>query len=164
MSVFASRTTKTIEIPFDPPHTVTIQKLSGRHLVRAHETFFNELVAGVQARGGARVQKELQDLWATDKDDTKKAIEAVQADPLNGYDKYALLYGGIKSWSYPESLERVPVQELNEAGQLVTVMRIPAIDDLDDEAVAFFATEIMRLTKPSLFQTEEEAKAEQKNG
>lgn len=38
------------------------------------------------------------------------------------------------------------------------------IDDLDGEALNHFATEIMRLTKPELFQTAEEQEAAQKNG
>ncbi len=33
--MLSSRATKTLSIPFDPPHEVTIQKLSGRHLYKA---------------------------------------------------------------------------------------------------------------------------------
>jgi hypothetical protein len=170
MSIFSSGALATIPIPasVDPTgdHTVTLQKLSGRKLARAAKLFFNELIADVQTRGGAKVQKDIQELF--NKTDAEKAAAAaevatVKSDPLNGYDKYALLYDGIAAWSYPEPLDRVTVtEEVN--GRPVTVVRIPAIDDLDDAAVEFFATEIMRLTKPSLFLTEAEKEAATKNG
>ncbi len=163
MSIFASDTTKTLEIPFDPPHTVTIRKLTGKKLVKAQKAFFNELIAEVQSRGGAKVQKDIEQLF--DKSaKTEAEIAKVKADPLNGYDKHALIAAGVVAWSYPRGLEPVAVTEQTADGREVTVMIVPAIDDLDDEAVAFFATEVLRLTKPSLFLSAEEAKAEQKNG
>jgi hypothetical protein len=170
MSIFSSGTLVTIPIPasVDPSpgeHTVTIQKLSGRKLGRSQKLFFNDLIAEVQTRGGAKVQKDIQTLFEKTPEEKAAAdaeVAKVQADPLNGFDKYSLLYDGIAAWTYPESLQRVPtIEVVND--RPVTVMRIPAIDDLDDAAVDFFATEIMRITKPSLFLTPEEAKTEQKN-
>jgi len=162
MSMFASDTQVTLDIPFDPPHTVTLQKLNGRQLVRAQKASFNSMIAEVQGRGGAKVQKDIQTLFERDAADTAKAIAEVQADPLNGYDPYSLLYSGIKAWSVGKPLELVAVVEKTADSRDVTVLRIPAIDDLDEEAVHWFATEVMRLTKPALFLTEEAAKATQK--
>lgn len=143
-SPFASKVTKTIPIPFDPPHEVTLRKLSGRHLQKARDAFMAEMFRGIQERGGANVQKEMAALW--DNPEAKQQIETAQTDPLAGLDKYTLARLGIERWSYDE-----PVSE-------------QAVDDLDDEAVAFFATETMRLTKPALFQTKDEQEADRKNG
>ena len=96
------------------------------------------------------------------KTDTEKQIAAVQADPLNGYDLYTVMAGGIQSWTYAESLNAEPVRRDRRARQKITVMRIAALDDLSEEAIQFFATEIMRLTKPDLFHDTEAAKAGQK--
>lgn len=164
MSIFASDTTVTIDIPFDPPHTVTLRKLSGRQLVKAQQAFFAGLISDIQERGGPKVQKEIQELFAQNAADQQAAVAELKASPLNGLDKYAIAYDGIKAWSYPKSLERVVCYERGQDGRDVALVRIPAIDDLDDVALEFFATEIMRLTKPSLFQNEAEKKAEQKNG
>jgi len=162
MSSPFARATKTIEIPFDQPHEVTVQQLNGRQLGKAQKAFFNELIADVQVRGGAKVQKDIQTLFEKDPATAKGEIEKVKDDPLNGYDKYTLLYDGIKAWTYQESLERVAVEEPTSDGRKITVMRVPAIDSLSDEAVDFFATEVLKLTKPSLFLTPEEREAAQK--
>jgi len=164
MSSPFARATATIPIPFDPPHEVTVRQLNGRQLGNAQKAFFNELIADVQTRGGAKVQKDIQSLFEKDKTAAADEVAKVQADPLNGFDKYSLLYAGITSWTYPESLAPVAVVEQVADGRQITVMRIPAIDELNDEALAFFATEVLRITKPSLFLTEDEAKAAQKNG
>lgn len=171
MSIFASREQRTIPIPFDPPHEVTIQKLSGKNLERASKAFIAELIGDVQKQGGSRVMKDMQSLWDKDKPEGENAetlaseeVEKVKKDPLNGYDKHVLMYMGILRWSYPDSLEKVPTQEENAGGQRVTVLRVPAIDDLDDQAVTFFATEILKLTKPSLFLTPVEQKEAQVKG
>jgi hypothetical protein len=153
MSIFASRTQKTIDLPFDPPHTITIQKLAGRHLGKAREAWLEDLYTGVRNRGGASAQKEMQALFQ-DRDEGKgdkkseaaEAIEKVQADPLNGLDKFTVVRFGVKAWSYD------------------LLVSPESIDDMDDQAVDFIATEIMRLTKPALFQTKTETEAAQKNG
>lgn len=156
-SPFASRTTKTIPIPFDPPNEVTIQKLAGRHLGKAQ--LENQVLAidNLRRMGGAAFQKELEGLGDAEK--RAALVKEHQADPLNGYDRYEVLAKGIKSWSYEEKLDPVEVVETDG----VTRMRIPAIDDLDDEAADFIAREILRLTKPALFQTAEEIETATKN-
>jgi hypothetical protein len=119
------------------------------------------LFMDVQARGGAQVQKDMQQLFIKDNPEAagvEAEIEKVKTDPLNGFDPYIVVQGGLVSWTYPESLKPEEVVE----GNTVT-MRVRAIDDLDEDALKWLATEIMRLTKPSLFQTEAEAEAERKN-
>jgi len=160
-SPFASRVVVTLPIPFDLPHEVTIRKLAGRHLERARNAFMTGLFLDVQARGGAAVQKDMQTLFKKDDEDADavaEKVKAAEADPLNGFDTYVLAQGGIVAWSYPESL----MPERTVEGDSI-LMRVRAIDDLDEDAVRWFATEIMRLTKPSLFQTKSEAEADRKN-
>lgn len=161
-SPFASRVVVTMPIPFDLPHEVTIRKLAGRHLERARNAFMTGLFLDVQARGGAAVQKDMQTLFKKDDENAEAVaakVKAAEADPLNGFDPYVVAQGGIVGWTYPESLavELVPDEKGN------SVPRVKAIDDLDEDAVQWFATEIMRLTKPSLFQTKAEAEADRKN-
>ena len=143
MSIFASRTTKVIELPFDVPNTVTLQKLAGRHLQKAHDANLQESVDSLKRMGGPAFQRELAGMG--DAAERAKQVAEHQADPMNGYDPYVLMQCGIKAWSYPE-----PVTP-------------ESIEDLDEEAVAFLSREILKLSKPGLFQTGEEAKAEQKN-
>lgn len=168
MGIFASRTVNTIPIPFDPPNTVTIKKLSGGHIERAQKNFFNGLVGDIQARGGASVQRDIETLFKKEPTDDAKetlnvAVEEVKKDPMNGYDKATLVRYGVSAWTYPESLVPVPVIEKDERGRDVTVMRVPALDDLTDEALDFFAEQVLRLTRPQLFQSKDDQDAEQKN-
>jgi hypothetical protein len=161
-SPFASRVVVTLPIPFDPPHEVTLRKLAGRHLERARNAFMTSLFLDVQARGGAAVQKDMQQLFVKDapnKEDVEDQVKKAAADPLNGFDPYVVTQGGITAWSYPESLavELVTDEKGNQ------LPRVKAIDDLDEDAVRWFATEVMRITKPALFQTAAEVEAERKN-
>jgi hypothetical protein len=141
--MFASRSTKTIPVPFDPPHEVTIQQLPGRHLERASQENYIEAQAYVTRLGGAEFRKQLQEV-EKDSGDVKAEIVKAKADPLNGYHKPTLIKFGLKSWTYDD-----PITEA-------------AIADLTDEGEDFIARAILKLTKPSLFQTVEEAKATQK--
>jgi hypothetical protein len=148
MSIFASDHTKTIAVPFDAPHTVTIQRLQGRVVERAQAEHLSAFQAGRSPRGWAALfQRSLVKGIATD-GDAQKAI----SDPLAGYDRLTIVRGGLKSWSYTDG---------DEKPKPVTSQ---AIEDLDDEALEYFAVEIMRLTKPALFQTPDEAEAGRKNG
>jgi hypothetical protein len=158
MSIFASRRTKTVEIPFDPPNTVTIQALAGRHLERAQQETQFASADSLKRLGGIAFQRELAQLGDDNKRD--ELVKQHQADPLNSYDKYTVNQRGIVSWSYPESLKPETYQD--ETGQTVT--RVKALDDLDSEAVDFFAREILQLSKPSLFLTDDETKAAQVKG
>jgi hypothetical protein len=161
-SPFASRVVVTLPVPFDPPNEVTIRKLAGRHLERARNAFLHSLFLDVQARGGATVQKEMQTLFIKDapnQDEVKAKEAAAASDPLSGLDKYIVVQGGLVDWTYPESCKPEPVTD--ERG--TTEMRIVALDDMDEDAIKWLATEIMRLTKPALFQSHDEAAEARKN-
>ena len=51
-----ARDTKTLDIPFDLPATVTIRQLSGRQIGKAQTAFLDDLIAGVVSRGGAKIR------------------------------------------------------------------------------------------------------------
>ncbi len=145
MSIFASQTQQTMPIPFAPPHTITIRKLTGREYEQAQQAAINIFQMGeLRPRGfSAALRKLLM------KDVTTTAAEVAQAlrDPLTGFDRYAVIGAGLVSWTCTD-----------EAGKAA------GVTDLDDEAAEFIAVEIMRLTKPALFQTDEEREAASKNG
>lgn len=148
MSIFASETTATVSLPFDAPHTVTVQKLTGRDLERAQADHMSDFVAGRSPRGWAALfQRAIREGTAT-----VAQLAEGQRDPLAGFDRSALVRGGLKAWTY--TIER--------DGK--TVPRPIDVDDLDDEALEFIALEIMKLTRPWLFLTDEEAEAARKNG
>ncbi len=153
MSIFAFETVATISTPFDPGHEITVRKLSGWQLGKAQKAFFNELVGEVTERGGAKVQKDIETLFAKDPTAADEAGAEIKGDPLNGYDKYTVIALGLKAMSrLPGWATLSPEAKLENAREL------------DEEARDFFATEIMRLTKPGLFRTAEEREADQKNG
>lgn len=126
MSIFASRVQQTIELPFDPPHTVTVQKLSGRHLERAMQE--NQIAAAefLRRMGGAAFQRELNTAAVSDDD-----LARARANPFMRYDRGIILQRGIKAWSYPE-----PVSA-------------ETIDDLSEDAADFLARAILALTLPA---------------
>ena len=145
MSIFASQTQKTIPIQFDPPNTVTVRKLTGREVEEAQEAHRSSIATG-SARSWAATFRRMLEHGASDPDVLK-----VIADPLTGYDRYALVRSGLVAWSYP-----LPVKPADGAAT-------GAVDDLDDEAVDFIAREVLRITKPGLFATQEESEADRKN-
>jgi hypothetical protein len=145
MSIFASRATRTLEIPGDSPHTVTIQKLAGRHLAQAMLENQLHSIDTFRKMGGAQFQKELNAIRDDAKADAAKPVEPTVADPMAGYDRDVLMQHGIVSWSYPETVADM-------------------LPDLTDEAADFFAREILKLSKPGLFLTADENEAATKNG
>ncbi len=88
---------------------------------------------------------------------------AVLRDPLTGFDRFAVVRAGLMGWSYDAPI----TVDGKTPGAAPVVPGTPKpydpIDDLSDPMVEFIATEIMRRTKPALFQTEEERAAERKN-
>ena len=140
MSIFASETQATIPIPFDPPHTVTIRRLTGAEVERAQSEHLKSIINGRSSRGWSRVFQRALVKGASEAD-----AEAALRDPLNGYDRAVIVEAGLLAWSYGE----------------VTPERRA---DLDDEALEFLAHEILRLTKPALFQTADEIEAAQVKG
>lgn len=134
MSIFASRVTKTIPIPFDPPHTVTIQRLAGRHLERAKTESLFASADYLKRMGGASFQQELSSLG--NPAEVAAAVEKARADPLQKYDRLTVLEKGIKAWTYDDPPSRA------------------ALEDLTEEASDLIARAILRLTFPDAFDAE----------
>lgn len=135
MSIFASRTRQTIALPFDDPHTVTIQKLAGRQLEKAKEANQFASVESLKRMGGPAFQKELGALG--DPAAVADLVAKQLANPLNGYDRYVVLQKGIVGWTC-----------VDEAGAAIRVTP-DAIDDLSEEAADFLARAILALTLPA---------------
>jgi hypothetical protein len=152
VSIFASQTqSDPIPLPFDPPHTVTVRKLTGRECDAARDAHATGLAAGGARQWATKFRRILEGSISD-----KVQIEQAIADPLTGYDRFALVRSGLVAWSYPQAIKR----EQKTLGDPI----VDAIDDLDDEAVDFIATEVLRITKPGLFHvTEADAKVAQKN-
>lgn len=129
MSIFASRSLKVVPIPWDDPHTVTIQKLPGRHLGKAQQEKQIAAQAFVTRMGGDAFRQQLAGLG--DPADVADRVARAQADPLNSYDRGAVLQKGIKAWTYDE-----PVTP-------------ETIDDLSEDAADYLARAILDLTLPA---------------
>ena len=163
-SPFASKTTSgPIPLPFDPPHTVVVRKLTGRELEDAQKAHAAGIAGGDARLWSARFRRLLEGSISD-----QAEIEQAIADPLTGYDRYALVRSGLVSWSYPESVKPVPARPAIAAKgnrpESPAVEAFDAVADLDDEAVDFIATEVLRLTKPALFHVKpEDAENERKN-
>lgn len=153
-SPFASHTqSDPIPLPFDPPNWIVVRGLTGREHERAQEQHRDGLALGRANLWGAFLRRALEK-GASDPD----VLRAIR-DPLTGYDRYSLVRDGLVSWSYPQLITPVTVKHEGQPDQVVD-----AVGDLNDEAVEFMATEVLRRTKPGLFLTTEEAvEAAQKN-
>jgi hypothetical protein len=147
-SPFASLTVSDrIPLPFDAGQWIQVRKLTGRECERAQEAHRGSLATSNPRTWAATFRRALEK-GATD----PEVLQAIR-DPLTGYDRFVLIRCGLVAWSYPQSL-----QPMHTGGNVV------AIEDLDDEAIDFIATEVLRLTKPALFHaTEEIAEAEKKS-
>jgi hypothetical protein len=160
--MFASLTQATIPVPFDPPHTVTVRKLTGREIDTAQAAHAMGISGGGASHWATKFRRLLEGSISD-----KAQIEQAIADPLTGYDRYALVRAGLVAWSYPQAITPVAAKAAvkNKDGTIATpaVEASDAIEDLDDEAVDFIATEVLRLTKPRLFDaTEEDVSTAQK--
>jgi len=128
---------------------MTLRKLTGREVETCQAEHNRDILAGKSSRGwSAAFQRIVSKATASDAD-----VRAVAADPLIGFNRLAVVRAGLVAWSY-----KVPVvaQAEHDGGA-------DAVADLDDERLEWAATEIMRLTKPALFQTPADAETERKN-
>jgi hypothetical protein len=152
-SPFASQTVSDpIPLPFDPPHTVTVRKLTGRECDAAADSHRAQFASHHPRLWPALLRRALEH-GASD----PEVLTAIR-DPLLGYDRFALVRAGLVAWSYPQSITPLTPAQIAEG---VT----DPVEDLDDEAVDFIATAVLRLTKPGLFHaTEEDAQTARKNG
>lgn len=147
-SPFASTVVETIALPFDPPHTATIHRLSGQDLDAAQYAHMTGIASG---RGRNWAQAFIRRAAAGTA--TPADAEKVLGDPLSGYDRIALVTAGVSTWSYPAQCDK-------DGTPLAS-----ALADLDDEALEFLATAVLKLTKPGLFlATGDAVEAAQKNG
>ena len=143
--MFASTSTRTIALPSAPGQTVTIHKLSGKAYDEAQYAHMIGVATGRGRNWATTFLRRAAAGTATTADAAK-----VLADPLSGFDRLALVKGGLVAWTCEEAGQPKPVTEA-------------AIEDLEDEPLEFLATAILRLTKPALFLTPEEDAAERKN-
>ena len=140
MSVFTSRITKQIDIPHDPGQSVTIRKIAPRHLEQAAKAQQFQSMSDLRELGGAAFVKELQAIGG------EAAVAAARsADPLLGFDRVVLLEKGVLAWSYGEAVGRA------------------AFEDLDETTLQYLASAILRLAKPTLYESLEETAAGRKN-
>ena len=151
MSVFTSLVTETVPLPppADPGKTVTIRKLNPGHLRAAQRAAQLRSIEDMRAMGGPAFIKEIQALIEKPKDakDGKSAVEeAVAADPLLLYDCLTLLQKSIIGWN----LER----DHND---------LTVLEDLEQDLQEFLGRRILKLARPSLFQTITEAEAARGN-
>jgi hypothetical protein len=164
VSIFAGEThSDPIPIPFDPPHTVTVRKLTGRECDAAREAHATGLSAGGARQWATKFRRILEGSISD-----KAQIEEAIADPLTGYDRFVLAASGLGAWSYD-----VPLLAIIDAAAKLTAeqreaahyaVRKAVVDRLSDEGVDFIATEVLRVTKPGLFHaTKADAQVAQKN-
>lgn len=152
MSVFTSRVTDTVEIPHDPGQSVTFRKLAPKHLRAAREAaqaaVFEEAKRSMELAQvfSGDVIKALTERKDGEKDGDEKPASKTAQDPLLLYDAAVLCESGIKSWTYQEKPTRA------------------TIEDLDEPTVEHIARAILKLSKPELFQSDDEQEAAQKNG
>ena len=138
MSVFTSLVTKVLDVPHDPGQTMTIRRLQPKHLHAAGNASLMDSIDQMKKIGPSFI-KELREL------DDKTIAKALNADPLLKFDRVSLIEKGVTAWSYDVPL----TQEYFE--------------DLDDDTQQWLAAEILRLAKPSLYQSPEEQETEEKN-
>jgi hypothetical protein len=152
-SPFASHTqSDPIELPFDRPNWIVVRRLTGREIEAAATAHRGQLTSGSAWAWPSLIRLALE------KGVSDPEVVAALADPLLGYDRYALVRTGLAAWSYPQSITPVTVKHEGQPDQIVD-----AVDDLVDEAVDFAARQVLRLTKPGLFlTTEAEVEAAQK--
>jgi hypothetical protein len=149
-SPFASQTVSDpIPLPFDEGQWIKVRKLTGRECDAAQEAHRGSL-ASSNPRSWAATFRRMLEHGASD-----PAVLHAIADPLTGYDRFALVRSGLVAWSYP--------QPIKAAEKTLGDPVVDALDDLDDEAVDFMARAVLQRTKPALFHaTVEDAIAAQK--
>jgi len=154
---FASLTVSDpIPLPFDDGQWIQVRKLTGREIEAAALAHRDHLAGGSPRLWPATFRLALEH-GASD----PEVLRAIR-DPLTGYDRFALVRSGLVAWSYPQPTKPARVPATSNGS--FTVPGPDAVDDLDDEAVDFIATEVLRRTKPALFHaTEEDAERAQKN-
>jgi hypothetical protein len=132
MGIFASYVTRIVPLPMDDPHTVTIQKLSGKALAAARQARIAASLDLIRSLGDAAgaFRSEL-----TAGGDGAAAITADgdddgRPDLSRKYDRSTVLVKGVTAWTYTEPLTP------------------DRLDDLDDQAADYLFRAILELTLP----------------
>lgn len=164
MSIFASKTqSDPMPLPFDPPHTVTVRKLTAREVEMAQAAHAHGVATSDTRLWATRFRRILENSLAD-----KAQVEQAIADPLTGYDRFSIVRSGLVAWSYPESITPIEAAAAVKANGKTpaspAVEARDAIADMDDESIDFVATAILKLTKPWLFLTAEQLEAQKKTG
>ncbi len=146
MSIFASLHTLVVHPPADPEASITIQRLTGKSVEMAQAEHMRQTQAGFTGRGWASMflRRILAGIG------TEEDLDKITTDPLVGFDRLSVVKLGVKAWSFEVDGKPKPVNA-------------DAIADIDDETLEYLAVEIMRLTRPALFQTVEQLEAARKN-
>lgn len=139
-SPFATAHQTDVPILSDPPHVVTIRRLTGREFEQAEAEHLRALIAGHPARGWSRRFQAALTKGVASNDEAAKLL----SDPLNGFDRITLVKAGVVRWDYPDR----PLPE--------------AVEDLDDDTLELLALAVMQLTKPAWFQTEAQREVAEK--
>jgi hypothetical protein len=144
LSIFASLTQSTpILVPFDPPNTVTVRRLTGREVEDAQAAHLRGLVNGQSPRGWSSAFHRL----LTKGLGTEADVVKVMTDPLSGFDRLSVARAGLVAWSYDRPIKPTPRAATKDTPAYLD----DPVADLSDEALEFIAIEVMRLTKPERF-------------
>lgn len=152
-SPFASLTvSEPIPLPFDEGQWVKVRALTGEEYAAAQASHRIGFLAGNQ--WSALFRASIENPTADD-------IVRAAADPLTGFDRVALARFGLVEWSYPQSLKRVEAKAAVPASDATPAQAaVPAVDhiaDLTDDPLDFIAREVLKRSKPSLFEDAETA-------
>ena len=142
-SVFASLRTATLSMPHGAEGTYSIRGLAPRVLKAAAAVHQRKAMAEFKA---SRESLDDDALATVDPEALKAYQEEKRKNPLLTYDAEYLIEKGVTTWSLelPHSAENIA--------------------ELDEDVRDAMALEIVRLSKPSLFQTVADLEAEQYNG
>ena len=132
--IFASRVQKTIPIPGDPSHTVTIQKLPRRHFISAEKEQQATVTADLRKQFGEEWQDQVKKFKT---DDATPDLKKAAKDPLLRFDVPTLLRFGVVGWSLDEPFD------------------VSLLEDLGKEDAEYIASAVLRLSAPKLFEDEE---------
>lgn len=144
MSVFAKLRTATLnQVPGAPDAFVEIHGLSPRSLQLAAQEHQRQAMAAFKE---AKAMSAAVDFDAVDPEAVKAYQTQMAKNPLLSYDAATLIEKGVTAWSF----ELPPTPE--------------SIEELDEDVRDYIADQILRLSKPSLYRTDEEQETDRKNG
>lgn len=112
-----------------------IRKLSGRQLEKARRTREREAAENARAFGGD-VLAALRQIRQSGELETALAADV---DPLDQYDRWDVLAGGIVAWSADRKVTREAIDELDDdaataIARAILALSLPARDPADAEA------------------------------